>query len=312
MLVWLVFLGTWLPILWDETRYTSRGETSYIEIVMPRIMSFALFLFFSAWFAGNSIMLFPSQHKLMHVYLSLEISDSLVPIHKSAFQFLSERNSLNCPHTKDFPILFPRSNGKRIVFSVLSLCLPIFGMIPRLSTHNQFCLDKWKAWMCIIVTFNDSLLWLLTYVVLSLFDTIIIRSQAYFKDVTLITDLLILRDFHEQQSSASSNLLKNCFRCCFATQDDEYYLKKKIKLIRAVKLKSGAQMHVKIDKHNNDDYENQVSTDSGDSFYTSEQLETMDKFNELALMQYFREKSYFLRLNSEQNQLAWFEMRLYV
>ena len=67
--------------------------------------------------------------------------------------------------------------------------------------HGRFFLDDWSVWMCAVVGFNDVLICILTYTMLSLFDTIMVRSQSYFKDVSLITDLLILRDFHEQQSS---------------------------------------------------------------------------------------------------------------
>ena len=158
MLIWLVFIFTWLPVLFKETRYSLEGETSYIEIVLPRVMSLGFFIFFSSWFAQNSIMLFPSQHKLMHLYLNLEISDSLVPIHKSAFQFLTERNSLNCPRPKDFPILFPKDLCQIIWFTILSMLLPIFGMVPRIIEHKKFYLNKWSFWMSITVTFNDILL----------------------------------------------------------------------------------------------------------------------------------------------------------
>ena len=146
---------------------------------------------------------------------------------KSAFRLLAENEILKCPEASKRPIHWPEKSKwyLYILFCVVSIILPALGASSRVIEYpHQFCDHKWQNWKlkCAVVIYDDIVLILLTVVILLIFNTILHRTQQYFKDLTFLTDLIVDGEFCDG-TRGSSNICKTCAPCCFANEDKKQY-----------------------------------------------------------------------------------------
>lgn len=137
------------------------------------------------------------------------------------------------PNALKFPIEFKFDTkiriAKQILFILLSLVLPVLGAVPRFvdsNTHglgSGYCPNSWKLIKCFVVILYDLSLFFETWILINIFNGVLVNLQSYFKEVEFLTDLIIDNQFTDG-TIGSSNIIKSCCKGCFKNEQNNLFL----------------------------------------------------------------------------------------